>query len=184
MTIHDELVREFVKLNKNGKPIGQYILNLAGSSHIECKLEETYSMPDPYNPRAQAKGDYVRMTPDIVVTNLENDVTTAIEIENDIQWDFGKSLRQIKMYRKNTSNFQNVVIIIPKKYERFARYYKSEGFEVWLWEATRLWQCMKCDTKIPSKKTGKPKCTKPKCNSTELALIGLEGHQFTLFKEE
>jgi len=126
----------------------------------------------------------VKMTPDIVVTNLISGVTTAIEIENDIQWDFGKSLRQIKTYRKNTSNFQKVVIIIPKKYERFARYYKSEGFEVYLWEATRLWQCMKCDTKIPSKKTGKPKCTKQNCKSTELALMGLETHKFAPFKEE
>lgn len=184
MTIDDELIREFVKLNKKGKPIGQYIINLAGSDHIECKLEETYSMRNPYNPHAEFTGDYVKMTPDIVVTNLDTDVTTAIEIENDIQWDFGKSLRQIKMYRKNTSNFQNVVIIIPKKYERFARYYKTEGFEVWLWEATRLWECMKCDTKIPSKRTGKPKCTNQDCKSTELALMGLEGYQFLRFKEE
>lgn len=184
MTIDDELVLAFVKLSKRGKPVGQYITEMAESANIKYKLEETYYMPNPRNPQARFLSDYVRMTPDIVVTNLDNGRSTAIEIENDIQWDFAQSLRQIKKYRENRVDFQKVVVIIPKRYERFARYYKNEGFEVYLWEATRLWQCMKCDTKIPSKKTGKPKCTNRDCNSNELALVGLEAHKFVPFKEE
>lgn len=182
MTIHDELVLKLIKPNKQGKPIG-YILNIigVGSGKIKCVLEELF-----YLRQKEMAGriQYEKMAPDIVATNLNSAKKTAIEIENDIQWDFAHSLQQVKKYKRNPE-FQDVVVIIPKRYERFARLYKNEGFRVYLWKATRLWECVDCGRVMPDERTAKPKCSDKLCNSSDRVLIGLKEKSedtFTLFR--
>ena len=171
MTIHDELVLKLIKPNRLGQPIGS-ILDIIGSSSAKtkCVLEELYYRREERKP---GKVEYEKMAPDIVATNLETSEKTAIEIESDMKWDFAKSLRQVKKYRRN-KEFQDVVVIIPKRYERFARLYKNEGVQVYLWEATRLWKCANCGKVIPSKRTAIPKCSDNSCKKSKKVLIGLE----------
>jgi len=120
---------------------------------------------------------YVRMSPDIVVYSISPSKTTAIELESDEHWDFGHSLRQVRKYRRN-KKFQEVVVVIPKKYNRFAILYVKQGFKVYLWTATRVMECNKCG-QAPS--DSKPtKCKTVNCRG-ELELVGIKDVEFVPF---
>ena len=175
VTIHDELIRKLIEPDKWGKATG-YIIKIAGSSNIDYALEELYYWRGHYQ---QAMNAYVEMCPDIVVTNLASGKRTAIELEGDTNWDFAESLRQIRKYRMNSKTFQDVVVIIPKRYERFAILYAKEGFRVYLWTAPRIWEC-RCGKIVEGKRTTKPKCTS--CHSTELEFEGIRDVEFTQFE--
>jgi len=176
MTIHDELIIELIKPNRYGE-VGDeaLIVKVVGNKNIKYSLEE----PQDY----QTRDDSVNrrwsiMTPDIMVTIPIEQKQIAIELENDINWDFGESLRQVKKYQQKFSTR----VIIPEKYKRFAPLYKNEGIRVWLWKAKRKWQCLRCETinvnesPIPSKCRGKDsegkKCSNK--NRNEFDLVGLE----------
>ena len=175
MTIHDELVRELIKLREWGKTTG-YIIKIVGSARIKYTLEELFYWRGHYQ---QVMNTYVKMTPDVVVTNLSSGKTIAIELESDVKWDFAHSLRQIKKYRRNSKEFQDVVVIIPKRYERFAMLYEKEGFRVYLWKAARVWEC-RCGNRVEDERTVKPRCSS--CNSTELEFVGVKDVSFTPFE--
>ena len=193
MSIHDELILELIKPDKWGKPTG-YIVNIVGTSNIKCKVEESVRFVrevHPYIP-SRIKRIYYQlveglptetvieeMTPDIIVeilgsTSKEKELV-AIELETDMDFDFGKSLRQIKKYARR---FKEVIIVIPKEYERFAVLYKNEGFRVYLWEATRIWECMRCGNTTEERKSIKPKCSRKSCRSTEQRLKGVKNVTF------
>jgi hypothetical protein len=174
MTIHDELVLKLVEPDKWGKATG-YIVTIVGSGNIQYMLEDLFYWRGHYE---AVMNTYVKMTPDVVVTNSSSGKITAIELESDINWDFAHSLRQIKKYKRNSKNFQDVVVIIPKKYERFAILYASQGFRVYLWKAIRIWEC-RCGKSVESERTTKPKCS---CNSTELEFEGVRDVEFTQFE--
>ncbi len=176
MTIHDELVLKLIDADKWGKAKG-YIVTIVGSSDIDYLLEELYYWRGHYQ---QITGTFVKMCPDIVVTNLKSGKRTAIELEGDMDWDFAKSLRQIKKYRMNSKQFQDVVVIIPKRYERFAILYAKQGFRVYLWKATRIWQCLGCEQTLEGKSRAKPK---PTCSCrTELEFEGVKDVEFTQYE--
>ena len=178
MTIHDELVRELIYPDEWGKPQG-YITQIVGGTKIKCVIEELF-----YRRVAEMAGkiEYEKMTPDIVVFNQSTRKTTAIELENDIEWDFGQSLRQVKKYKRNDQEFNDVVVIIPKRYERFASLYKEQGFRVYLWKATRIWKCVDCGNKMEDERTAKPKCSNKSCKSSDRVLIGLKESSSYFFK--
>jgi len=99
----------------------------------------------------------------------------AIEIENDIKWDFQASLKQLKKYK---INFPDTRIIIPKGHERFTPLYKNEGFHVYLWYAKRRWQCLKCGTETVKEGPIVPICSNSQCQThgqNDFRLIGLKG---------
>lgn len=176
MTIHDELVLKLIEPDKWGKATG-YVIKIAGSSNIDYSLEELYYWRGHYQ---QVMNTYVEMCPDIVVTNLTSGKRTAIELEGDINWDFAESLRQIRKYRMNSKMFQDVVVIIPKRYERFAILYAKQGFRVYLWKATRIWQCLGCGQMLEGESRAKPK---PSCSCrTELEFEGVRDVEFTQFE--
>jgi len=178
MTIHDELVRELIKLADWGKPTG-YIIEIVGSANIKCVLEELFYNHEERKDPVFVGFKIVEMTPDIFVTNQSTGKTTAIELESDVKWDFAHSLRQIKKYRRNSKDFNDVVVIIPKKYEQFAPLYKLEGFRVYLWKATRIWEC-RCKEVTEDERTVKPKCLS--CKSTELEFKGVKDVKFEPFE--
>jgi hypothetical protein len=176
MTVHDELVLRLIDADKWGKATG-YITKIVGSSDINYHLEELYHWRGMYE---QLTNEFVKMCPDIVVTNLKSNKTTAIELEGDEGWDFAKSLRQIKKYNMNSDEFNNVAVVVPKKYERFAILYAREGFRVYFWEATRIWQCLGCGQKLDGKDGVKPK---HQCKfKTELQFEGIKDVKFTEFE--
>ncbi len=128
--------------------------------------------------------------PDIVVFFKEPHMTStnpvsnppiagyAIEIENDIQWNFAQSLQQIKKYLQGFYP----IAIIPKIYSRYKTLYELEGIKVWLWSAERIWECMKCGDVSRSSRTAIPKCNNNKCKGRELRLMGISN--FTLESDE
>ena len=139
--------------------------------------------------------DIVKITPDILIkipisnnssekagiSNPKSEKYVALEIENDVHWDFKKSLRKLKRYK---ARFPDTRVIIPKSYQRFAPFYLNEGIQVYIWEAKRKWQCLKCETQTIMKGLITPKCTKPKCKShkqNEFRLIGLEDTKISEF---
>jgi hypothetical protein len=179
MTIHDELVRKLIDLDPvSSKPRG-YIIKIIGSANIDPILEELFYWQ---GSEQQLLNTYVEMSPDIVATNPTSGNTTAIEMETDIDWDFAHSLQQIKKYRRNRGAFQKVVVIIPKRYERFAGLYEKQGFEVHLWKATRIWECVRCGNRMEEEKTVKPKCSSRNCCSTEQILVDLKEKSMDIFK--
>jgi hypothetical protein len=102
------------------------------------------------------------------------EVGIAIELENDIQWDFQCSLQQIKKYK---GKFEDTRIIIPYDFSRFAPLYRNEGFRVYLWKAKRRWQCLKCGTETAKEGIVTPICSNQECknhNQNEFRLIGLK----------
>ena len=174
MTIHDELVLKLIEPDKWGKATG-YITEIVGSKSIKYTLEDTFWWRGHYEGIMKT---FVRMSPDIVVTSINPSKTTAIEMESDKDWDFAHSLRQVRKYKRN-SDFQEVIVIIPKKYERFAILYLNQGFKVYLWKATRLMECNKCG-EGPS--DNKPtKCKTANCKG-ELELIGIKDVEFMPFE--
>ena len=178
MTIDDELLVELFKLDRYGK-IGEnaLIVKVVGRKDIRVNLEELrgfYADKD-----AVIKKEKTYICPDIVISERIVGEIAAIELENDIHWDFGESLRQVKKYKHV---FGDVRVIIPETFKRFAPLYKNEEFRVYLWKAKRKWQCLRCGTinlnksRIPPKCEGKDAEDK-KCNNKsrdEFDLVGLK----------
>jgi len=176
LKIHDALIVELIKPDRNGEATGD-IIKIVGGSEITYQLEELVYWRGHYQ---RMMGTFIEMSPDILVTRLRpasgEMAQVAIELETDADFDFGKSLRQIKNYK---SKFADVRVIIPagKEYERFAPLYKNEGFRVWLWKAIRVWQCLRCENVTEKEGAIQPKCNK--CNKyTEHELIELKDIKF------
>lgn len=176
MTIDDELLLELFKPDRYGK-VGDraLIVKIVGTRLIQYKLEETMVYWKTYEDRDEREvrrgTKEIMVTPDITVTiPKESKKQIVIELENDVKWDFGDSLRQIKKYR---DRFPDARIIIPEEYKRFAPLYKNEGFRIYLWKTTRMWQCLRCGTVTEKEGPVQPKCEQ--CNkNTEHRLIGLK----------
>ena len=180
MTIDDELLLKLLKPEKSGK-VGKdaLIVKVVGTLKIDYKLEE----PIDYQTKNDAtQRTWSIMTPDILVTTQGTQPRQiAIELENDIQWDFGKSLRQVKKYQQKF----DTRVIIPYEYERFAPLYKNEGVRVWLWQAKRKWKCLRCETINANKSRVPPKCKNEKCRNKsrdEFDLVGLEDTDFNEYE--
>lgn len=188
MTITDELLFEILKPKSNGKiSYDAPITKILGKKEIVYKIDKSTSYTQKIGSGNNKELDIVKITPDILVkvsgsnnsengslTNQKSEKYVAIEIENDVHWDFKKSLRKLKRYK---ARFPDTRVIIPKEYQRFAPFYLNEGIQVYLWEARRKWQCLKCETETIMKGLITPKCSKPKCKShkqNEFKLVGLE----------
>jgi hypothetical protein len=174
MTIHDEIILKLIEPDKTGKATG-YVTTIVGSKNISYKLEDIFWYCGHYE---KILGTMVRMSPDIFVHNLGTSKTTAIELENDDHWDFGHSLRQVRKYRRN-NDFHEVVVVIPKNYERFAILYVTQGFRVYLWKATRVYECKICGK--GQNENNPTKCLTDKCKG-ELELVGVKDVEFTPFE--
>jgi len=185
MTIDDELLIELFKPEKSGK-VGKYALigKVVGTLKIDYKLEES-PQPKYIRSSGETEREFVKITPDIIITiSQQNRLTStiAIELENDIQWDFQKSLRQVKKYKHK---FSSTRVIIPYEYERFAPLYKNEGFRVWLWQAKRKWKCLRCGTITVNESRVPPHCGNKKCENksrNEFDLVGLENVDFNEYE--
>ena len=134
MTIHDELVLALTQPNEKGDvPIHRMV----GSNEIEYRIEESVYLEPGEQPDYSAPLPPQGITPDITVTlrTFPAEAKVLIEVETDMDLDFGMSLQQVKRYKKK---YPGVIVVIPKEYERFVPLYKNEGFRVYLWRATRI----------------------------------------------
>jgi len=146
MTIHDELILALTKRSEEGEvPLHKIVL----SNNIRTLMEETIYR------ELRSMGEWIKMTPDLIVTiapYTKSAKHVVIELESDVKWDFAASLRQIKKYKQYLSRTQgeqyDVIVIIPKDYERYAPLYQYEGIPVWFWEATAEWICEKCGNEV------------------------------------
>lgn len=178
MTIDDELILELIKPNRHGE-VGEkaLIVKVVGSKKINYRLEEATSQIAIENIETVEDIKFAethRITPDITVYVPREKREVAIELENDVQWDFGESLRQVKRYK---DRFDDVRVIIPEEYKRFAPFYKNEGFRVYLWKAIRKWECLRCETITDKRGPVQPKCKNKTCGNksrNEFRLIGLK----------
>jgi hypothetical protein len=177
MKLHDALVYEIIKPNRQGEPTGD-LIKIVGTSNIKYSIDE----PQEFQTRAQHSLETIRelMAPDLTVTRLrpatgENPIV-VVEVETDVDFDFGESMRQIRKYRKIT---REVRVIIPKTEEAFAPLYKSQGFRVWTWQATRIWECLRCGKMQEEEKILAPKCSA--CKTSEQRLRGLKDASFEEF---
>ena len=179
MTIDDELIYELIRPERDGM-VGKegLIVRIVGTRKVDYSLEEPKAYRRYYRDVFSPVAEVVRITPDLIVTLLGTkeilNKYVAVELENDVHWDFGQSLRQVKKYKEE---YDDTRVIIPEIFEKFAPLYVHEGFRVWLWKAKRKWQCLRCGT--ISKKEGPfpPKCKGKNCNAKNLndfRLVGLE----------
>jgi len=157
MTIHDELILALTQ--KDEKRIVP-LYRIVRSTAIKYELESSTYLPAQDKPDYTAPAPPEGIAPDIVIKFEHEKSEVAIEVETDMDFDFGKSLRQIKKYQRR---FRKVYVIIPKEYERFVPLYKNEDFDVYLWTATRIWECMQCGNIIYEKRPITPKCSKRSC---------------------
>jgi len=193
MTIDDELLIELLKPDRFGEVgDGALIIKIVGSKNIYYQLEEptyfwriyTKHMPNFYTEHIpKFEREVVKIRPDImVIFPSEKFRHVAIEVENDVQWDFGKSLEQVKKYKEQL--FEDTRVIIPKEYMRFAPLYKHEGFRVYLWKAKRKWKCLRCGTITPNESRVPPKCRNKECDNksrNEFDLVGLKDTEIEEF---
>ncbi|MBE0525264.1 MAG: hypothetical protein IBX40_13180 [Methanosarcinales archaeon] len=181
MTIDDELLLGLFKPDRHGK-VGEdaLIVKVVGTRKIDYELEESSRESKFELIDLGIEREVVKITSDIIVTiPQEYHRKIAIELENNVHWDFGESLRQVKKYKHA---FEDTRVIIPTEYKRFAPLYKNEGFRVYLWKAKRKWQCLRCGTinlnenRIPPKCNGKDSEGKKCSNKSrdEFDLVGLE----------
>jgi hypothetical protein len=190
MTIDDELLVEIFKPERDGR-IGKEALMRrmlgAPEERIEYKIEESMGFTkinrqkdqktfEKYTIVSRTTED-INVTPDIVINLYDlgtNFSEIAFELENDIQWDFQESLRQIKKYKMR---YPDTRVIIPEDYRRFAPLYKNEGITVYLWKAKRRWHCLRCGTETDKEGPVAPRCSKKSCDNKSLSdyrLIGLK----------
>ena len=143
-----------------------------------------------------AAEEWMKLVPDIMVTTSpyappERQRRIAIELESDLKWDFGASLRQIKDYARFLPMRQirayEILVIIPKEYERFVPLYNNEGIPVWLWKATAEWTFERCGY-ISSIEIERPKilrkCENKKCNYSDHHLNKLYNITFQSAREK
>ena len=195
MTISDELLYEIIKPKSNGETGDDApIIDIVGKKKIAYKIEKFTAYTQKLGTGKNIEFDIVKITPDILVKiNSENsNVETngglaqnpeqyiALEIENDVQWDFKKSLRQLK---KIKCRFPDTRVLIPKEYERFAPFYVNEGIRVYIWDAKRIWKCMKCGTDTEKRGLITPMCSKPKCKNHKQNEFRLSGLNETIIDE-
>jgi len=195
MTIDDELLLELFKPDRYGK-IGKdaLIVKIVGTRKISYRLEETASGFQTHHEVSknlfdQRESELYKITPDIIVSPEwkaifpeKKSEEIAIELENDVHWDFGQSLRQVKKYKRK---FEDTRVIIPYEYERFAPLYKNEGIRVWLWQAKRKWKCLRCETITVNESRVLPQCKNQKCKNKrrdEFDLVGLENADFNEYE--
>ena len=196
MTITDELLYEILKPESNGKISNDApITKILDKKQIVYKIDKSTAYTQKIGTGNNKELDIVKITPDILIkvpisknsskntgiSNSKSEEFVALEIENDVHWDFKKSLRKLKRYK---ARFPDTRVIIPKDYQKFAPFYLNEGIQVYLWEAKRKWQCLKCETETIRKGLITPKCSKPKCKShkqNEFRLIGLEDTKIAEF---
>jgi hypothetical protein len=184
MTIDDELILALLEPQKDGKvgngaPITFIVRALAGE--IEYKLEEIDSFYLDHDAVIKKEKTYISPDVTVFVTSVK-ERKVAIEIENDLKWDFMESMQQVKKYK----NKMETKVIIPDKYSRFAPLYENEGFRVYLWKAIRRWQCMKCGTEIDKEGPIAPKCPNNECknhNPNDFNLVGLKNPKFEEFEK-
>jgi rubrerythrin len=190
MTIDDELILELIKPDAKGKITeGGLIVAITGTKEVRYKLEESTHYVKNYGSEDNPKTVIVKMTPDITIWKKPEkgwkailkevmkemvvgpEVGIAIEVENDVQWDFQGSLKQIKKYK---GKFEDTRIIISADYGRFAPLFRNEGFRIYLWKASRRWQCLRCGTETIKEGPVTPICPKCKNHSqNEFRLVGL-----------
>lgn len=191
MTIDDELILALIRPDPEGKITGEgLIVSIAGGKDIRYKLEESTHYRKNYGSEEYPKIAIVKITPDITIWKkpdrgwkailkdamkemvVGSESGIAVELENDIQWDFQCSLQQIKRYK---GKFEDTRIIIPADFRRFAPLFKNEGFRVYLWNANRRWQCLRCGTENVKDGPVVPECSKCKNHSqSDFRLIGLK----------
>lgn len=198
MTIDDELILELIKPDSNGRITEKaLIVSLAGTKKIQYRLEEsTYYFETYRSSGDKYKTEIIKMTPDITIWKkpekhwktvvkdamqravIGPDTGIAVELENDIQWDFQSSLKQVKKYK---GEFQDTRVIIPDDFRRFAPLYRNEGFRVYLWRAKRRWQCLRCGKENEKEGPVTPKCSCGNHSQNEFRLIGLKDTEITEF---
>jgi hypothetical protein len=179
MKLHDLLVYELIKPTKNKEPTG-FIVKLVGSSKIAWRLEETETLQERATHSLETIIDYI--TPDIRVVRLRpapnEQQIVVVEVETDVDFDFAESLRQVKKYRRITSD---VRVVIPEEFANFAPLYTNEGFRIWFWKGKRILECLRCKNKIEIEGPYEPKC--PSCDNktTKHRLVGLKDVDFIEF---
>jgi hypothetical protein len=198
MTIDDELILELIKPDSRGKVTEKaLILAITGTKEIEYKLEESTHYLETYGSGENQETEIIKMTPDITIWKkpekswkavvkdvmkqvvIGPDIGIAVELENDVQWDFQCSLQQVKKYK---GKFQYTRIIIPDDFKRFAPLYRNEGFRVYLWKAKRIWQCLRCGKENEKEGPVTPKCSNCENHSqNEFRLIGLKDTEIKEF---
>jgi hypothetical protein len=193
MTIDDELILELIKPDNKGRITEDaWIVAITRTKEIKYRLEQSTHYLKNYGSEEYPKVVVVRMTPDITIWKkpesglkgilkdvmkemvIGPDEGIAVELENDIQWDFQSSLKQIKKYK---GRFEDTRIIIPADFRRFAPLFKNEGFRVYLWYANRKWQCLKCGTETVKDGPVTPVCSNQTCknhNQNDFRLVGLK----------
>jgi hypothetical protein len=193
MTIDDELILELIKPDEKGKVTEKgLIVSVTGTKDIFYRLEESTHYIKNYGSDEYPKLKIVKITPDMTIWRkpergwkailrdamkemvIGPESGTAIELENDIQWDFQSSLQQIKRYK---GKFDDTRIIIPADFRRFAPLFKNEGFRVYVWTANRRWQCLRCGTETAKEGPVAPKCSNQDCKNhdqSDFRLIGLK----------
>lgn len=198
MTIDDELILELIKPDSRGKVTEKaLILAITGTKEIEYKLEESTHYLETYGSGENQETEIIKMTPDITIWKkpekswkavvkdvmkqvvIGPDIGIAVELENDVQWDFQCSLQQVKKYK---GKFQYTRIIIPDDFKRFAPLYRNEGFRVYLWKAKRRWQCLRCGKESEKEGPVTPKCSNcDNHSSNEFRLVGLKDTEIEEF---
>ena len=169
------------------------LVNIVGTREIAYRLEKSTHYLKTYGTGENSTTELIRITPDITVEikskkgmkaavkeMLMGSVGIAIELENDLHWDFQESLRQVKKYKEK---FKDTRIIIPDDFKKFAPLYKHEGFRVYLWKARRRWQCLKCGTETLKEGPVNPKCSNSKCNNANQEAFRLVGLRDTKIEE-
>ena len=174
MTIHDELILALTQPNEKGDVP---IYRMVGVDHVPFRIEESAFLSQGDRPDFTAPLPPQGITPDIIVRTRTFPVEewVAIEVETDMDFDFGRSLQQVKKYKGK----YGVIVVIPKEYERFVPLYKIEGFTVYLWRAIRIWECMQCGNRTTGEGPVPPKCAIRGCNSREQRLKGIRNAEFT-----
>lgn len=153
-----------------------------GMGRIDVEFEALRYLPAQDQPDYTAPLPPKGVAPDLIVTILGKEKKRfAIELETGIPFvDVGKTLRQVKKY---TKLFQVVVLIMPEEAGRYAPIFKNEGIRVYLWTATREYQCMKCKKHTLDATSIKPRCSKCDASDRALRYSGIKDTKFEEYKK-
>ena len=179
MGLHYDLILALLNRSNGEAPLPRVVG--VGWGRMDVEFEALRYLPVKDRPDYSAPLPPKGVAPDLVVTVLGKEKKRfAIELETGMPFDVGKTLRQVKKY---TELFEVVVLMMPEEGERYAPIFKNEGIRVYLWTATRDYQCMSCRKHTFDVTSIKPKCSQCKASQRALRYFGIKDAKFEEYKK-
>jgi hypothetical protein len=177
--IHDQLLKELLKQDDNGKFSNLIKLVLREDFSVKCSVDlrngkgcvdVVLTYPRPIH--------YIKPDEILVLPREDAPKPTAFELITDVNFDVGKKLEQLNRYKVE---YDDTRAIIPEEYKReYLPLFHVNGILVHTWKGTRRWRCKNCKaiSELEGSTTPPSSCGSDSCKSNQFEFVGLKNVEF------